>query len=57
MLQPTRVDGTRWVDHRRRALLAMERNLPVLVGHLNDVGSDEQQATKRERMLPTLEAG
>lgn len=47
VLTPTRVDGTRWVDHRRRALKALETNIPAVIAHLSEVGSDQRQDIKK----------
>ena len=43
IVKPKRVDGTRWVDHRRRALEALETNFPSVVGHLTEVSSQQRQ--------------
>ena len=47
VLTPTRVDGTRWVDHCRRALKALETNIPAVIAHLSEVGSDQRQDIKK----------
>ncbi|XP_063970390.1 zinc finger protein 862-like [Lytechinus pictus] len=46
--RPTRVDGTRWLDHRRRALSAFEKNYPSVVAHMNEIGSGERSDVKGE---------
>ena len=46
IIKPT--DGTRWVDHCRRAVEAFVRNFPAVVGHLNEVSSMERQDIRRE---------
>lgn len=47
VLTPTRVDGTRWVEHRRRAILSLMRNHPAVVTHLSEIGSDERADVKK----------
>lgn len=44
--RPTRVDGTRWVDHRRRAVAALQKNFPTVVAHLTELGSGQRQDIK-----------
>lgn len=41
------MDGTRWVDHRRRALKALETNIPAVITHLSEVGSDQRKDIKK----------
>ena len=48
ILRPSRADGTRWVDHRRRALHALVRNYPTVVAHLTELGSDQRTDIKKE---------
>nr|XP_054763515.1 zinc finger protein 862-like [Lytechinus pictus] len=48
VMRPTRVDGTRWVDHRKRAILALDRNYPIVVNHLTEIGSDQRSDVKAE---------
>lgn len=47
ILMPAKVEGTRWVDHRLRALVALERNYPTVVAHLSDIGSEHHQDVKK----------
>ena len=48
VLKPTRADGTRWVDHRKRALVAFNTNFPTVVAHLHEISSMERQDIRRE---------
>ncbi|XP_077991530.1 zinc finger protein 862-like [Glandiceps talaboti] len=50
-LKPTNVLGTRWVDHHKRALEAVDHNWLPMVTHLQDVttpGSDHTEDTKNK---------
>nr|XP_006822890.1 PREDICTED: zinc finger protein 862-like [Saccoglossus kowalevskii] len=49
VLKPTNVVGTRWVDHHKRALEAIDRDWKPLVTHLEDIvtpGSDHTNDSK-----------
>ncbi|PIK54250.1 putative zinc finger protein [Apostichopus japonicus] len=45
--QIAEVDGTGWVEHRRRAILSFIRNYPAVVTHLTEIGSDERTDVKK----------
>ena len=38
-VKPQRAEGTRWVEHRRKALIAFDRNYPVVATHLQETDS------------------
>nr|XP_054771798.1 zinc finger protein 862-like [Lytechinus pictus] len=48
ILRPTRADGTRWVEHRRRALKALDRNYVAVTAHLVELGSEQRADVKKE---------
>ena len=54
VIRPPRAQGTRWIDHKRKALVAMERNYSVIVDHLNELGAT--QTTDAAKMNGYLKA-
>lgn len=48
VVKPARADGTRWVDHRKRALGALAKNYPTVVAHLNEVSSQQRPDIRKE---------
>lgn len=43
ILKPVRAQGTRWIDHRRRALLALDRDYLSLSTHFDEWGSGQRK--------------
>lgn len=39
---PGRVEGTRWLSHRCRALKGLERNYPVVIAHMEEVAGEQK---------------
>ena len=42
VVKPVRAQGTRWVDHRRKAVLAISRNYTCLITQFEDMASGER---------------
>ena len=50
MLKPPKSSGTRWIDHRRKALTSIDGNYKALIAHVKDVGSGERCDIKSENV-------
>lgn len=48
VMTPTRLDGVRWLDHHRRALKSLEANLPAVIAHLSEIGSDQRKDVQKK---------
>lgn len=43
VLKPVRAAGTRWIDHRKKALAVLERDYSAMVAQFQTMGSEEQK--------------
>ena len=59
VVKPARAQGIRWVDHRRKAVLAISRNYTCLVTQFEDMASGERSDITGEdqdqRLLEAVE--
>ncbi|XP_041364280.1 zinc finger protein 862-like [Gigantopelta aegis] len=46
IVKPSRTQGTRWIDHRRKALKTLERDYTCLVCHFEDMASGQRKDIK-----------
>ena len=46
VVKPAKPEGTRWIDHKRKALTAMDRNYAAIITHLEDMASDDVAKVK-----------
>ena len=48
VVKPAKSEGTRWIDHKRKALTAMDRNYAAIITHLEDIASGEREDIKAD---------
>ena len=48
VVKPAKSEGTRWIDHKRKALTTMDRNYAAIITHLEDIASGERDDIKAD---------
>ena len=48
VVKPVKSQGTRWIDHKGKALAAMDRNYASIITHLEDIASGKREDIKPE---------